>query len=234
MLKAFASLGSRLLEALMPEECVVCGRQLVDGERFVCLHCLADLPRLGISSLTDNPMHESLATTRPVNRAVAWFRYRKGSPYTRLVHNAKYNSRPHLARWLGMNVATAFLNKGMFEGVDALVPVPLNSWKLMRRGFNQSAEIARGISKVTGIPVADILTARRHSTQTRKNALNRRLNAQGIYGIKSSTRISELRHVILVDDVVTTGSTILSCADVLRAANPTLTVSVASAALTEL
>lgn len=229
-----SAIGTRVLDSLLPEECVVCERPLVDGERFLCLHCQAGMPMVAVDSLTDNVMHETLATTRPVERAASLFRYRKGSPYTRLIHNAKYNSRPHLSRFLGERVGTAFLNKGMFDGVDALVPVPLNSWKMMRRGFNQSREMARAISKVSGVPIADILTARRHTTQTRKNALNRRLNAQGVYGLKRTADAMMYSHVIIVDDVVTTGSTILACADVLRAANPNLTVSVISAALTEL
>lgn len=234
MLKALAAVGNRLLDALLPEECVVCERPLVDGERYVCLHCMAGMPRVVINSFTDNLMHATLASTRPLHRAAALFQYRKGSPYTRLVHHAKYNNRPRLARWLGEQLGAELYPRGFFADVDALIPVPLSRLKQLRRGYNQSREIAEGISAVTHIPVVDILKARHHTTQTRQNAMNRRRNATGVYSVGRTAPLAKLHHAVIIDDVVTTGSTLLECAQALRSANPSLTLSAASAALTTL
>ena len=234
MREALASVTSRLLDAILPEECVVCEQPLVEGEKFVCLHCQADMPLLNFGSFTDNAMHHTLASTRPFERAAALMAYRKGSPFTRLVHIAKYNDRPQLARHLGVRLGTSFYSRGLFDGVDALIPIPLNRWKFIKRGYNQSLEIAKGVSRLTGIPIADVLGARRHSTQTRKNAVNRRRNASGVYRVDKPHMLKDLKHVMLVDDVVTTGSTMLECAGALRSANPSIQISALSVALSQL
>ena len=230
-----AKLWSSVLDALLPEDCTVCGRELVEGERYLCLHCEADMPRVPVDSLTDNVVHEKLATVRPVHQAASLFYYRKNSPYVNLIHDAKYNGRPQLARHLGRKLGAAFASKGFFADVDALVPVPLNRWKMMRRGFNQSLRIAEGVSAAAGgTPVLDVLSARRHSTPTRKNAAARQANTKGIYSLRRPEKLHGLNHVVVVDDVITTGSTVLACVEAIRVHFPSMTVSVMSVAATDL
>lgn len=223
-----------IVDAVLPEECAVCGKPLVDGERYVCLHCIAGLPRVKIDDFNDNPVHHTLASTIPVYRGASLFRYRRQSPYTNLILKAKYDSRPRMAQWLGQRMAHTFYPLGFFNGVDALVPVPLSLSKHIRRGYNQSREIAVGIAQVAALPVIDLLKARHHSVQAHKKARNRRSNAQGVFYISSSGLPVAIQHVVLVDDVITTGSTMLECIAVLRYAFPALKVSVMSVALTEI
>lgn len=230
MIKLF----EQLLDALLPEDCVVCERPLVEGERFLCLACSAAIPGLEVNDFTDNAVHETLASTHPVDKAAALFRYRRGSPYTRLIHYAKYNGRPHMARFLGQRLGMKLRDTGFFNGIEALVPVPLNGWRMIKRGYNQSAEIAKGISVYSGIPVVGMLKARRHSTQTFKGAAGRRANAKGIFLVKDVKTVSAYNHIALVDDVITTGSTMLECAEAIRQAVPGIKISVLAAALTEL
>lgn len=232
--KHLSHLGQMLLDAVLPELCVVCEKPLVNGERFVCLHCLADMPEIEVDNYNDNFIHEVLASTHPVYKAASWMRYRKGSPYTHIILDAKYKGRPALSRWVGRQLALKLWNTDFFGDVDALVPVPLNGFKMIKRGYNQSKELSKGISKVTGIDVIDVLHARRHATQARKDAASRRENTHGVFSVKNPARLSRYSHIILIDDVITTGSTILACADAIRDCNPGIKISVISAAVTEL
>lgn len=225
---------SSLLDALLPEECVVCGKPLVDGEKYICLHCMLEMPRVDIKDVNDNEVHDTLASTRPLERCASLFRYRRGSPYTRLIQAAKYEGRPDLARWLGRQLAAKLLPLDFFNGIDALVPVPLNRWKMLKRGYNQSLLLAQGIRDVSGVPVLDVLSARRHSTQTKKGAMGRRVNATGIFSVKKPLKLDGCNHVAVVDDVITTGSTMLECVEVLHRYRPAMRVSVLSGALTTL
>lgn len=225
---------SHILDALLPEECVVCEQPLVDGEKFLCLHCRMDIPELHVTDIYDNEVHETLASTHPVEKAVAWFRYRRESPYTRLIHYAKYDERPNLARWVGNRLGGMLEKNGFLNDVDALVPVPLNGWKMMRRGYNQSMEICKGINEVVPCKIEDALKAKRHSTQTRKGAAGRRSNARGVYHLSKPQQLARLEHIALVDDVITTGSTVLACADEIRSVFPSMRISVIAGALTEL
>lgn len=221
-----------LLDAALPEECVVCGRPLVEGEQFLCLHCLYDMPAVEIDDYTDNPLHVTLATVNPVHKAASLFYYRRGGDYARLIHHAKYNERPQLARWLGKTLADRIKPHGFFDDIDALVSVPVSTWKLIRRGYNQSLELAKGISSGCGVPVLDVLGAKRHSTQTRKGASGRRANARGVFYLKNQRGLEDVKHLAIVDDVITTGSTVLECASVIRTASPDIKISVLSGALT--
>ena len=199
----------------------------------MCFVCEADMPRGENTPFHDNAMHYVLASTMPVERCATWFRYKKGSPYTNLVLEAKYNNRPALARYIGYRLGAEIVCQGFFDAVDALVPVPLSTWKMMRRGFNQSAYVARGLSSHTGLPVLNLLRAREHSTQTLKSAAGRRLNAGGVYRVRRQGIPPEIKHVVLVDDVITTGSTMIECIGALKGARKDLRVSVVSAALTD-
>lgn len=223
-----------IIDALLPAECEVCGCPLVDGETVICLHCEADMPRLEIRDFRDNPIHEKLASSHPFERAATLFSYRKGSPYTSIILNAKYNNRPYIASQLGCRLAVNLMPRGFFDGIDAIIPVPMHWLKAARRGYNQSVLMAKSISKITGIPLKNVLGARHHSTQTRKNALRRHENAKGVYTLKKRERLDGLNHVVLVDDVITTGATLLECADAIRADFPDMKISALSAAVTEL
>ncbi len=216
----------RLADLIWPHVCEVCGCSLVDGEDVMCLGCRLRLPRTGVHNDTFGIIHHQLAGKVPVERTAGYFYYYRGSAYARLIYAAKYNGRPRVARALAAEYASEIAEDGFFEGVDSVIPVPLHRFKLWRRGYNQSYYIARGISDVTGIPVAHNLVAcRSHGTQTRRGAYLRWLNARGVYAAVNPAELDG-KHVLIVDDVLTTGATMLACCEAIHAAAPTARISV--------
>lgn len=215
-----------LLDAVAPPRCEVCGRPLVDGEDIMCLHCDADLPRTHWHRDPFNKLHRRMDRDSRVDRATSWFYYRTGSPYTALVKLAKYRDRRQLGVALGRRYASELLPTGFFDGIDIILPVPMHILKRLRRGYNQATEIAAGISDVTGIPVGDNLIAiKGHSTQTFLNAFTRYKNVASIFAVKHPRELDNL-HILIVDDVTTTGSTLCVCCETLRRQAPTCRLSV--------
>lgn len=212
-----------ILSAVFPQVCEVCGRTLVRGESHVCLGCLASLPRTMTHRDPDSRMLSRLSRVAPVDRCAAWFYYDPGGPFGALIRRAKYDGRPRMARELGAMFARELIADSFFDGIDLLVPVPLHWRRRMERGYNQSREIARGVSDVTGIPVSDALCAlRAHGSQTRLSGDRRQLNVLGVYALRPASVLSQFgkgsgvqsgsnpfagKHILLIDDIFTTGAT---------------------------
>lgn len=230
-------LTSWLLDAvnmIFPRVCCVCHRSLVAGERVLCLHCLDRLPRTMIHRNNFNSLHQRLAGHTPVERAAAWFHYIRGSEFVSIIHDAKYRGMPDIARDSGEIFAREILPDGFFDGIDIILPVPLHRAKFLTRGYNQAREIASGISRATGIPVGDNLEAKHgHTSQTRRNAWERFLNSRNIFTVTRPDMLAR-RHVLVVDDVITTGATMLACIDTIHAAEPSAVISVLALGATRL
>lgn len=228
------SIAEALAAVLWPDLCTVCSRPLVKGEKGICLACMADMP------LTDyhtrpllNPMHERTMCHAPILRAAAMFHYERRSPYAALIHEAKYYGRPSVGRHLARIYATTLLPAGFFSGVDLIQPVPVSTLRLIRRGYNQSHHIAMGLSDVTSIAVGGVLRASRHTSQTHMDAHQRLANVRGIYHVDPRASLT-FSHVLLVDDILTTGATLCACAEAIHAAHPSATISVLTLAAARL
>lgn len=214
------------LSIVYPRVCEVCGRSLVRYESELCRHCIDGLPRTQIHDDDFNLMHERLAGKVLIERAGAYFYYYRESPYAQLIHKAKYNSRPRIATMLGLEYTYEIRQSGFFNGIDLMIPVPLHWWKQIKRGYNQSEAIAFGISKGTGIPIGNNLVARRgHSSQTAKGAYGRWKNTEDVFEVINAEELIG-KHVLVVDDVITTGATLLRCCEAIHKASPTTRVSV--------
>lgn len=221
-----------LSACVLPDLCEVCDTTLVHGEHVICLGCRTALPRTLQHRDDFNDIHRRLASDTPIDRAASYFYYIRGNRYVRLIHAAKYEGRPRVGRSLAADFARELLPDGFFDGIDLIIPVPLHAAKLRRRGYNQSEEIARGLADVSGIAVADNLVAvRDHSTQTRKSAYERLLNAIGTYEARRPEELAD-RHVLIVDDVLTTGATLTACCKAVHTAAPTARISVLTLAMT--
>ncbi|MCM1450267.1 MAG: hypothetical protein NC082_07980 [Clostridiales bacterium] len=231
-MKVISTWWHDLLSIIFPNVCEICGRQLIDGETLLCTHCDVNMPRTSFHRDSFNTMHQRLVGTIKVERAAAWFEYRRGSQYSQLILNAKYHDRPEIAQAIGHRYASEIISSGFFNDIDIILPVPMHWRKRLKRGYNQSMELAKGVSEVTNIPIGDNLKMLySHATQTRRSAYERYRNVEGLFDVERPTELKG-KHLLLVDDVLTTGSTMLSCIMSLAAAVPQIRVSVLTAAST--
>ena len=208
------SFWHQLLDLLAPRLCVVCGRRLSLTEQVLCTSCNMHLPRTGFQlNAYDNPMARLFWGLFPVERAAALFRYEAGSGVSSVIYDLKYHNQPEIGREMGRLVAAEFSDAGFFDGIDAIVPVPLARKRQWQRGYNQSLCIAQGISRVTGLPVRNGVVCRTRfvQSQTQMGRWERQENVENVFGLKDADAIRG-RHILLIDDVVTTGATMTACA----------------------
>lgn len=197
-----------LLELFYPPLCVTCGRRLVSQEHYICLHCLHDLPRTNYHLDTGNKVAQLFWGRTRVELATSWLYFRKGSRYQKLVHYLKYKGLPEIGDEMG-RLFGADLKGSPFGDAEVVVPVPLHPRKLKERGYNQSERIAAGIASALQIQLsADNLVRDKFTpTQTRKNRFERWQNVEGIFRVDRPEEFAG-RHALVVDDVITTGSTL--------------------------
>ncbi len=218
MLKTIKQWLSAATDMVMPRVCPVCGRALDSDETWLCRQCLSRLPRTRYEEVDFNTMEQHFAGKVPIERATAYFFYEKGAPYASILHDIKYHNLPKMGRWLTARAVHDMAGSRFFDGIDAVTAVPLHRSKLAQRGYNQSEYLARGIADASGIPYIEVLKAvLPHSTQTHKGALERWQNIQGNYVLKKEAASLAGKHILLVDDVITTGATLTVCATALQA-----------------
>ena len=209
---------TRLLDFISPRECVVCDRRLTASERSLCTVCLLHVPRTNYHlDAYNNPMNRLFWGLAEVERATAYFHYEPHSELARLIYALKYRQRPDIGEDMGRLMAHELMTSGFFEGIDVLLPVPLSRKRLRQRGYNQSEMLARGISEVTHLPVVTNALRREYFRQS-QTALGRRERQENVEGVFVQKRAARLvgQHVLLVDDVCTTGATLLACIKALR------------------
>ncbi len=217
----------RIFDFIAPRRCEVCGRRLSVHEEHLCVVCNWQLPRTGLAEKPyDNPVVQYFLGQIPLERAASWLYYRSKDKVGGIVRKAKYLGRDDICRWLGEAAAKEFAAENFFEGIDVIVPVPLTRRRRRKRGYNQCYEIARGISAVTGIKVADgaVRRVRFTQSQARLRGEARRTNVDDAFRLVRPERLAG-KHVLLVDDIVTTGATLLACArEVSKADNVVISV----------
>lgn len=202
---------SDLLDIIFPRHCLVCGDILLGEEKELCLTCLVGLPLIDREHRAE--LEKLFWGIVPVERVTSYLYYRKGSPYNRLLHNLKYNNRPDVGIRLAINAAKELAESDFFEGIDIIIPLPLSRKKQRKRGYNQCDYIAKGLSQGTGIPYATDCVARTkaNETQTHKSREERWKNVEGIFAVTNPHKLNG-KHILLIDDVLTTGATLASCA----------------------
>lgn len=201
------------ISLLFPRCCVVCGRSLAKGEECICAMCNINLPRTNYHLQKDNQVEQLFWGKIPLERATSFFFYRKGSDFRQILHQLKYGGQKEIGAIMGRYMASELSASGFFQGIDVIIPVPLHKRKQRIRGYNQSEWIARGISAVTGICIdTEVIVRQKHTeTQTRKSAFERWENVDGIFALHHADSLKG-KHVLVVDDVLTTGATTVACA----------------------
>ena len=205
-----------IADFLFPRTCKVCGEVLLRDEEHRCMRCLPDIPRTDFCRHPDNAMDQLFYGKLSVERAAGYFYFAKGSDYRLLIHRIKYGGEKACGRYLGQLFVRENIDSHFFDDIDCVVPVPLHPKKLRRRGYNQSEWIARGIAEELKKPlVCDALICRTHRvSQTRKGIYDRYLSTREAFDVLPNSKLAGC-HVLLVDDVVTTGATLLACGEAL-------------------
>jgi ComF family protein len=149
----------------------------------------------------------------PIERATALFYYEAHSETANILYELKYKNHPEIGEVMGRLMARELQTSGFFDGIDGIVPIPLARKRQRQRGYNQSLEIARGISEMTGLPIYDKVIRRNifEGSQTTKGRWERNENVDGVFELKDASAIQG-KHLLIIDDVVTTGATVLACA----------------------
>ena len=208
------TLLSDVWEFFFPRYCVVCGKRLLQGEEHLCLECLCTLPRIHFRSQENNEIAKLLWGKMPIERASAFLYYSKGGDVRELLFQLKYYGNQKIGYFMGRCMAMELFSTGFFDGIEGIIPVPLHDKKRKSRGYNQSELLAEGISSVVKIPLfKDVLRRKQYTeTQTHKSNYERWANVMDVFEGVSLERLS-CKHVLLVDDVLTTGATLVACAD---------------------
>ncbi|MGD1845919.1 MAG: ComF family protein [Salibacteraceae bacterium] len=221
------------ISLIYPRLCVGCGQALLRHEPSVCTICRYSLPRTRFHGDPENPVNKLFWGKVAIERATAGYHFRKGSKVQRLIHQLKYKDRPEVGRTLGLFLGEDLKKDAHFSTVDLVIPVPLHPRKKRKRGYNQSDFIAEGMADGLGIVSENQLLYRAiaNTSQTRKGHYERWQNVASIFKINEKKAVDH-KHFLLVDDVVTTGSTLESCAATLLSL-PDCKVSIATLAVTD-
>lgn len=226
-------LSSAFVDLFFPRLCPVCGTSLLPFEKIMCMKCQIKIPLLAREPRAYAKIEGKITTgVGNLKSCTAMFLYSRDLPYYKLIHEAKYYSRPHIARELAAQHTRTLIKSGYFDTIHAIMPVPLHFLKEYQRGYNQAEAIARGVQDVTNLPIVYNLAARRmHSTQTKKSHEQRIENAKGQFKVNRPEQLIG-KHILLVDDVITTGATISSAIGTLCDEIPNINISVMALAST--
>jgi len=212
-MKYLSGLWDDFLSLLFPRICCGCGASLVRNETIICTQCYIEIPRTNYHLQPENPVEQLFWGRCLIEKAAAFSFYTKGSRIRRIIHKLKYEGLKEAGILFGKIYGRSLRESGFLEDIDLIIPVPLHPSKRRSRGFNQSECICSGLSEISQIPVdtASLLRVSKSATQTRKSRYERWLNVEGIFEVRRAEAI-EGKHILLVDDVITTGSTIEACA----------------------
>lgn len=199
---------------IYPHNCCGCGYHLPSTSQVLCWKCIKELPLTNFEKKQDNLIEQVFAGRMPLQRASSLLFFKKDSLTQHLLHQLKYRGRQDLGTYLGKRMGSAIQDAGW--EMDCIVPLPLNRKKRAKRGFNQAEVLANGISEAIGKPVEKVAVIRtkNNATQTRKNRVERWENVSEVFDLHPGYALHD-KHILLVDDVLTTGATLEACGRVL-------------------
>lgn len=217
----------------LPRTCLACGRVLLERESCVCLNCRYNMPLTNFSARRDNPIKLLFENVIPIESAAAMFWFVGGTEWQSIIHKFKYYGRWFFAQKMGEWLGEELRDSGNFDDIDLVIPIPLHYRRRLKRGYNQSEQLAIGVGRKMGVE-CDFRSVRRrryNDSQTSKRRSDRWDNVEAIFEVRRVERLRG-RHILLVDDVLTTGATMASCAStILDACEGDVRISVASLAV---
>ena len=209
MLKDFFSL-------IYPQICLSCGKSLIKKEVCICTYCKYHLPKTDFHLVEDNPISRLFWGKVNLHSAASYYYFNKGSKVQKLIHQLKYNGQKEVGTAIGEFYGIELKESPLYSNIDTIIPVPLHPKKQKKRGYNQSDCFGEGLAKSWGIRLETEIFYRTtdSATQTRKSRFERWKNVETIFKVKEPDALQG-KHILLVDDVVTTGSTLEACARML-------------------
>lgn len=221
-----------LVQLFYPHQCLGCGCDFLRLNYLLCSRCIHQLPETGFFNQRNNPVEKIFYGRTRVENAAALYYFTKNSLIQELMVQLKYRGNQSVGLFLGRMIGYALRNAVAFNGIDALVPLPLNPKKQFKRGYNQASLICNGISEICGLPLLPDAVLRKQFTesQTTRNRVGRWLNMEGVFEIRYPDQLAD-KHLLLVDDIITTGATLEACASYILAV-PGTRLSIATAAYT--
>ncbi|QQL48798.1 ComF family protein [Mucilaginibacter ginkgonis] len=213
MLTAVKTLFTDTLSLLFPQLCQACGNNLVGNEDIICTTCLYDLPYTNFHLQADNIVARQFWGKIKLESAYSFLYFTKGGSVQQLMHNFKYHNTPQIGYMLGKLAGKQLAESEVYNTIDFIIPVPLHPSRLRKRGYNQSEYYARGIAEKLNaeVLVSNLIRKKATLTQTHKNRLARFENMRSVFSLKDPAALRG-KHVLLVDDIMTTGSTLEACA----------------------
>lgn len=201
-----------LLHIFFPHCCVGCGTDVLSNQQILCLACITQLPVTNFHLYADNPVQQIFRGRLPLVNATSYTYFTKDSLLQQLMHQLKYNNRKNIGTWFGRRIGEALKTSPRFTMPDALVPVPLFAARERKRGYNQAQLLCEGMAESLELPVWKdvVIRSTLTETQTRKNRIQRWQNMEGKFSVIQPAAIQG-RHLLLVDDVLTTGATLEAC-----------------------
>ncbi len=203
---------SSVLDIIFPNYCLVCDEILQNQENFVCWACISDLEFAQNHFYTQNELSDLVVSQFPIHKVASFMIFRPGGVLQKMLYQLKYQKNKEIGHWLGQQMGD-HLSDWLAE-IDVLIPVPIHTTRRKKRGYNQSEIIAEGIVECTRLALdSQSLTKIRHNeSQTNKTKLERIENVKGAYAL-SPTHDLDGKNILLLDDVITTGSTTLACVE---------------------
>jgi len=215
-----------ILHVVFPHVCDGCGSDLLNIESRLCIRCIASLPETNFEIHPNNPVEKDFWGRIPIVNASAHLYFTKESLVQHLMHQLKYKGNKELGLQLGRLMGNALKSADRFSDIDALIPLPLFPSKEKKRGYNQATVLCDGIAEILNIPVLNnvIIRPQHTETQTKKGRIERWRNIEGKFQLVDPLKIQS-KHILLVDDVVTTGATLEACGnELLKADNVKLSI----------
>jgi ComF family protein len=215
-----------LLHLFFPHVCAGCGSDIISDKHALCLRCLSNLPITNFYQQAHNPVEQIFYGRLAIRNGAAGYFFTKDSLIQTLLHQLKYKGNQDIGFYMGTLLGGFLANNDRFAEVDALVPLPLNPKREKKRGYNQATALCNGIASVWNKPVIDKVAIRKiyTETQTKKGRITRWENMDGVFAIANPSTIAN-KHILLVDDVVTTGASLEACgAEILKVPGTTLSI----------